>query len=208
MTILTDFAALPDAATIDETAAALRERNHRVIVADTREAALSTLIDLLPEGVTLFANQSVSLREIGFVDYLAEHPERYENLRTPMLAEADPAVRMQMRRRSSVVEWMVGSANALTQAGELVFASHGGSQLAGYAFTAEHVVWVVGAQKIVSTLDDAFRRVREYASPLEDRRLGRTEPEQALRIGKILSIEYEWFNDRSTVILVKDALGF
>lgn len=207
MTILTDYAAVPDAATVESTAAALRGRNHNVIVAETREDALAALIDLLPEGVTLFANQSISLREIGFVDYLAEHPERYENLRTPMLAESDPAVRMNMRRQSSVVQWMVGSANALTRDGELFFASHGGSQLAGYAFTAEHVAWVIGAQKIVPAQEDAMRRVREYASPLEDQRLGRT-PEQALRIGKILSLEYEWFDDRSTVILVKDALGF
>ena len=53
------------------------------------------------------------------------------------------------------------SVNAVTREVELLFASHGGSQLAGYTFTAEHVVWVVGAQKIVPDLDEAFRRARD-----------------------------------------------
>jgi hypothetical protein len=115
---------------------------------------------------------------------------------------------MELRRSTSVVDYHIGSVNAVAQSGELVFASHGGSQIAGYAFTARHVIWVVGTQKIVPTLEDAFRRVREHAHPLEDRRISRLEHPQRSRIGKWLIFESEWAAGRAFVILVREPLGF
>jgi L-lactate utilization protein LutC len=65
---------------------------------------------------------------------------------------------------------MIGSVNALTETGSAIIASMTGSQLAGYASGAANVIWVVGTQKIVPTLEDGLKRVAEYTLPLEDAR--------------------------------------
>ncbi len=44
------------------------------------------------------------------------------------------------------------------------------SQLAGYAASAAHLIWVVGTQKIVPTIEDGMERIEEYTLPLESAR--------------------------------------
>ena len=56
---------------------------------------------------------------------------------------------------------MVGSVHAVTEQGQVPIASASGSQLASYVLGASHVIWVVGAQKIVRDLEEGLRRVRE-----------------------------------------------
>ena len=103
-------------------------------------------------------------------------------------------------------EYVIGSVHAITHQGQVLIASGSGSQLAGYAFGASHVIWVVGAQKIVSNLDEGFRRIWEYSYPLENERM------QALYgtgsfPAKILSIEMD-MPGRISILLVKEVLGF
>jgi hypothetical protein len=64
----------------------------------------------------------------------------------------------------------LGSVNAITQAGELVACDASGSRVGAYPFAAKKLVLVAGIQKIVPTLEDAIKRIREYVYPLEDKR--------------------------------------
>ena len=110
------------------------------------------------------------------------------------------------RRLQSSPEYVVGSVRAVMEQGQVPIASASGSQLASYVFGASHVIWVVGAQKIVRDLDEGLRRVREYSYPLEHERM------QALGmpgsfVAKILLVEGER-PGRISMILVKEALGF
>ena len=65
----------------------------------------------------------------------------------------------------------------------------------------------MGTQKIVSDLDEAFRRIDEYVFPLED---ARVEAAYGVRssVNKVLIINKEWTPERITVVLVDEALGF
>ena len=65
---------------------------------------------------------------------------------------------------------IVGSVQAITGQGQVLLASATGSQLGPAVSGAGSVIWVVGAQKLVNTLDDGFRRIHEYCAPLEDER--------------------------------------
>ena len=72
----------------------------------------------------------------------------------------------------------------------MVIASHSGRQLAAYAFGASKVIWVVGAQKIVTDLDQAFVRIEQHYLPLESQRLQEVYG-QPSSIGKELVIHGE-----------------
>lgn len=95
----------------------------------------------------------------------------------------------------------------MTETGSLVTASMGGSQLGPYVSGAGRVILVVGSQKIVSDLDEAMRRVYDYAYPLED---ARAQAEYGIHSGvnKLLVIDREITPGRITVVLVDEVLGF
>ncbi len=65
---------------------------------------------------------------------------------------------LKARRMGSIVQYAVGSVHAVTEDGRLIDAEACGSQHALYAYTADCVVLVVGTQKIVKNLDEAFKR--------------------------------------------------
>ena len=78
--------------------------------------------------------------------------------------------------------------------------------LAGYAFGANHIIWVVGAQKIVRNVDEGLRRIWEYSYPLENERMQTLYGVDSFP-NKMLLVQGEW-PGRISVLLVKEALGF
>jgi hypothetical protein len=88
-------------------------------------------------------------------------------------------------------------------------ASNSGSQLPHLAFTSQNLILVVGAQKIVPTLADAFDRLEKHVVPLEDERM-----QKAMGMGtyasKVLIINKEqpFMGRKSHIILVNEKLGF
>ena len=82
-----------------------------------------------------------------------------------------------------------------------------GSQLGPYAFTSAHVIWVVGAQKITPSFNDAIRRVREYVLPHEDKRMRESSGgRMGSAIGKLLVIHQEvpFLNRKLTLLFVNE----
>jgi hypothetical protein len=114
---------------------------------------------------------SLTLKEIGFEELLISGKHSWRNLKDDIVAEKDPARQTLLRRQGTMADYFLGSVHAVAQTGQLVIASMSGSQLAPYAFSSGHIIWVVGAQKIATDLDDAVRRVREYVLPHEDKRM-------------------------------------
>jgi hypothetical protein len=153
---------------------------------------------------------SVTLRQIGFEEILISGNHPWRNFKADLLAEKDPVKQSIMRREGTLAEFFLGSVNALAETGELVFASASGSQLPAYAYSSRNVIWVVGAQKITPTLEDALRRVREYVLPLEDQRQKSLGNKAGSRINRILIIEGEpaYLRRNLTLILVNQVLGF
>lgn len=194
-----------DEEAIMETSSNLTKNGMETTVVETSSDALALLLGTIPEGADVYDMTSVTLEEIGFTDELKEGT-KFISVRKEINSINDPAERLTMRRKRSVVSYAVGSANAVTRDGKLVFGSYSGSQLAPYAFTADNVVLVIGAQKIVGDLKSAFIRIEEYVVELEENRvkpLGtHTEVNKTMVIGK------EVVKGRLRVILVRERLGF
>lgn len=66
---------------------------------------------------------------------------------------------------------------------------------------------MVGTQKIVKDLDEGFRRVKEYTFPLENARMQKVHKLQSA-VNKILIVNKEGTQGRTTLIFVKEKLGF
>jgi hypothetical protein len=68
-------------------------------------------------------------------------------------------------------------------------------------------IWIVGAQKVVPDLSTALRRVEEHALPLESAR-AQAAYGQPSAVNHLLILNAEPYPGRSTVLLLREAIGF
>ena len=198
---------LADSGTVGRTIEALGQRNiHAQSVSDEKEA-LARLVELIPSGSEVMTGGSKTLEQIGFLDLLKSGDHGWKNLKADVLSEKDPAKQAELRSRTTLSQYFVGSVQAVTQSGEVVIVSAGGSQISAYASGAKNVIWVVGTQKIVPALEDALRRVREHALPLEDQRM-KSLGYPGSFVGKILIFERQAPGRNIHLIFVDRPLGF
>jgi L-lactate utilization protein LutC len=191
---------------IERASRALQENGIETFVVENAEAAKAKLFDLIPEGSEVFTATSQTLAHLAGV--LDEIPQRYKSVRA-RLAEMDPKTQQrEMVVMGAVPEYMVGSVHAVTETGNVLIASNTGSQLAGYAASAGHVIWVVGTQKIVPDIDEAIERIYEYTYPLEDLRAQEAYGGMHSNISKLLLISREIMPGRTKIIFVKENLGY
>ncbi len=199
------YAAPAPVAVVETTAAALRARGFDVQIAEDREQARELVLGLIPAGSEVNQASSKTVDELGIGEALVER-EEYIALK-PMLWSMDRATQAkQIRQIGSAPDVMVGSAHAVTADGQIVTASASGSQITAYAGGAGKVVYVIGSQKLVPDLDSAFERIEDYVFPLEDAR-AQVAYGMHSAINKMLIVRGD-FPGRTSVVLVKDAIGF
>lgn len=199
-----EFSKLASDAQIEKTAAALRARGINVIITQNSAEAKAAVLGLLPKDQEIFTGSSATVDTLGIS---AEVDANYNSLRVKM-SKMDYATQGgEMMKMGATPAVMIGSVHAVTEEGSIVVASATGSQLAGYASGAAQVIWVIGSQKIVPTLEKAMQRVEEYSLALEDERALNVYGVNSA-INKMLIIHREANPNRTTLVIVKENLGF
>ena len=201
-----EFAQVSSTDRIAAVAQALERNGIEAFVVNSGDEARQTVASLIPHGAEVFNNTSRTLESIGVADDI-ERSGRYEPLRLRLFQMDREMQAREMRILAAAPDYVVGSVHAVTDGGSLLFASASGSQLGPIVSGAEHVIFVIGGQKIVVDIDTGIRRIFEYAFPLEDRR-ARDAYGVASGVNNILIINRAVAAERITAILVHEALGF
>jgi len=191
---------------IQRTAQSLEAHGIHTIIATNGEETRTKLLELLPDGAEVFLGSSATLKELG-LNEIVDNSDRFNSVRVRLAKMDRDTQSREMIKMGAVPEYIIGSVQAVTEDGSVVIASNTGSQLAPYAASAAHVIWVVGSQKIVRTLEEGFERVYQYALPLEDARLMK-EVGVHSSVNKMLIVHQEVMPGRVTMVLVKEKLGF
>jgi len=200
-----EFERVADRAHLERTAEALAARGFRAQVADTAEHARRIVLDAIPDGAEVHTALSETMRELGITTEI-EESGRYTSVRSSLKALDRETQGREMRKLGAAPDYILGSAHAVTDAGEIVVGSGSGSQLGAYAYAGGNVILVVGHQKLVRDVQEGLRRLREYSLPREYARMqGLGFPGTLL--AKTLIIHYEPAG-RTSVILVPETLGF
>lgn len=197
------------AETITKVISGLATRNVKGVSVKTHAQALEEIKKRIPKGASVMNGSSRTLDEIGYIEYLKEGAHGWNNLHEGILAEKDPAKQAEIRRQSSLSDYYLGSVHAITEDGQMLYASNTGSQLPHLVFTSPNLILVVGAQKIVPTLADAFRRLEEYIVPLENARMQKVYGADT-RISKVVILKHEpeFMGRNVLVIFVDEQLGY
>src|SRR5271169_1028711 len=173
------FTTLPDEQMIASAVTALEEHGFSVEVVDDLDAARQAVLARIPPGSSVMTNTSVTLDQAGIADAINDGG-RYDSARNRMFA-----------------------LDFATQAQEMKAI---GSQLAYYAWGAANVIFVVGAQKLVPTLEAAHERIYQHSLVLEDARAIAAYGQHS-SVGKILEIHQE-LPGRIHIVLIRQQVGF
>ena len=200
---MTKISKFPDNHTIENTVSNLQKNGFEVLVVDSIKEAQQTVSDLIPPKNQVLTMSSVTLEQTDIfrqinesglydsihrravkLDILGKEYERKSLIATPRVA--------------------VGSVNAITQKGQLFFASNSGSQIPAYSYTSEKVILIVGVNKIIPDINSALDRIYQHVLPLEKKRLTPSPVE----VNKIYIQNREPISGRTTIILVRQQLGY
>lgn len=202
------FSKIASKETIDKVISAFNDRNIKGTFVNTKKEALETIFNIIPKDSEIATASSESLREIGFLDVLKQKKHNWKNVKDNLFAEVDHLKREELRRESILADYNIQSCHAITENGQLVIASGMGNQISAIAYASKNIVFVVGAQKIVKNLDEAFERIHNYILPLENERMKKIGFKKGTTLGKILIFEKEIREREVHVIIVNENIGF
>jgi L-lactate utilization protein LutB len=126
---------------------------------------------------------------------------------------------LERRREAFLVDLFITGTNALTETGHLVNLDRTGNRVAAISFGPKTVVILAGRNKIVSDVDEAFLRVKDYAAPLVAMRIKAKVPcvktsmcEECRSPERVCNawgiVEKSYPQGRIKVVLINQRVGF
>jgi len=200
----------------DEMLAKTKEKlesvNHKVTICNTAAEATKLLGSLIPDGASFGAGASITLEEIGFIEYLKTRSniKNYRTMGADLMAKGDRAGAVEVRRQAMCADYYISSVSAIAQTGEIVGADLTGTRVGPWANSAKNVLLVCGTNKIVATKDDALKRLTDYQFPLESARcrIAYKTPGSSMNNVVIISKGSPFTKDRIHVVFVKGSYGY
>lgn len=131
-----------------------------------KKEALEKALALIPEGASVGWGGTMSTAEIGLQD--AIRAGNYQAI------DRDRAANMEERERISRAcldaDVFLTGANAMSLDGQMVNVDGNGNRVAAIIYGPKSVLVIVGMNKVCDTLEDAVKRARTVASPMNMQR--------------------------------------
>ncbi|HOO56415.1 MAG TPA: lactate utilization protein [bacterium] len=196
----------------------LKKRNIKSVYCKDRHAAITQICKLIPRKAVVGLGGSMTVVESGLVDAL-------RNLDIDLLDRYRKGVTdgeiSEMRKAGMSADVFIASCNAITHDGKLVNEDGLGNRVAGMIFGPEKIILMAGMNKVVPSVEDGIKRIKNFVAPRNCLRFGVDTP--CARTGfcdetnclppsricnQLTIIEANAVPDRITVILVGEELGF
>lgn len=192
---------------VNFTIESLKTNNINSYLVNSASEAKAKVLAIIPVDSEVMTMSSVTLQDTGITSAINE-TDQYKSVRKQLASMNRSTQGEEMQKISAAPSWALGSVQAVTQDGHLVFVSATGSQLPAYAYGSDHVILVVSTKKIVPSLDEAMKRVYEYVLPLESERAKKAYGVPGSAVNKTLVINKEVTQNRIQVVFVKEDLGY
>lgn len=184
-----------------------------------KEEGIDKILEIIPPSASVGISGSATLDQLDIIKRLESAARQVINQYKAGLSRQES---LEIRKQGTLADYYLASPNAISESGELVFFSAYGNRTSGISY-AKNVIIVSGVNKITQNLEEALKRAREYATPLNCKRLDWNTPcfkdgicrqkfclfpEYKRMCCQVLIIEAEVSPDRLKVILIKENLGF
>lgn len=190
----------------------LKSRNMEGYYAASREEALKMALSLIPEGATVTMGGCQTAADIGLTDAIKSSKYNY-------LDRNNAADKRAAELQAYAADYFIASANAITNDGVIVNIDGNSNRVSCLAYGPEHVLYLVGMNKVCPDTDSAIKRARNVAAPINATRFGVNTP--CTKTGacadckspeticcNFLITRFERHAGRVSVILINEDLGF
>ncbi|BDR63478.1 membrane protein [Clostridium tetani] len=193
----------------------LEKHNIEAFYVKDEDELKKNIDEMIPKGVIVTVGDSMTLLETGVIDMLRNDKYIYLDKHKEGITSEE---KKNIYNKSFTAHTYLSSTNALTESGELYNIDGNGSRVAAMIYGPEQVIIVAGINKIVDNLEEAEKRVRNYAAPLDAKRLGKNTPcakigycvdcKSSERICNYFTVIKGQFKSRIKVIIVNKHLGY
>ena len=154
---------------LEKTLAALCSRHIKGIFAKDLKEANRKVLDLIPPGATVGFGDSTAVRQTGVLQELEARGIKILNAFITKRSEMDIEDFRQWREKivheATLCDVFLTGTNALTQDGKLINVDAVGNRVAGMFWGHPLSIVIVGKNKIVRNLDEAFDRIKNIIAP-------------------------------------------
>ena len=150
----------------------LRNRHFDAWYCDTKEEALQKVLELIPEGAKIGWGGVLSAQQIGLFDAL--RAGNYNLLDRDLCQTQEE--REQMMKDALFSDVFLTGANGLSLDGQMVNIDGTGNRVGAIIYGPKKVIVIAGMNKVCDTLEEAVKRAREVAAPLNMMRFMKDTP--------------------------------
>ncbi len=195
---------------LTQIAQTLRANGFAVSLFETGAEAAAYL-DRVIDGKTVGFGGSVTLRDMGLYRMLSAHNQIFSHMEAGDMSQI---------RGAATAQVYLTSVNALAETGELINIDGFGNRIAASVYGHEKVYFVIGRNKLAGSMDEAIRRARNVAAPLNARRKQTKTPCAANadhcydcrspeRICRAMTLIWQpMIGMESEIVLINEDLGF
>ena len=158
---------------INRTIESLKKNNMNGYYAKSREELIDIIEGIVKSGSKVSCGGSMTLFETGVIEHLRcgryEFLDRYKE----GLTKEDV---VDIYKKAFFADAYFVSSNAVTEKGELYNVDGNGNRVAAMLYGPDKVIVICGINKIVKDVDEAIKRNRECAAPINAKRLNKKTP--------------------------------
>lgn len=150
----------------------LKSRHFDAYYCHNKQEALEKALELIPKGSAVTWGGAMSAQQIGLMD--AMHNGDYRPIdRAELKTEEE---KQKASRDTFSADVFLTGANGLSLDGQMVNIDGTGNRVAAIIYGPKEVLVIAGMNKVMDTLEDAVRRARTIAAPMNKQRFENQTP--------------------------------
>ena len=190
-------------------------RNIEVLWFNTFNEVKDYLLKQIPNSAEVGIGNSKTIKSMDMAHTLKC---RGNNVYDKTFGKTQDEIR-ELKRKSLLTDVYISSSNAVSVDGRIVNIDHSGNRVAAITYGPDRVYIVIGKNKITTTHDEALKRARNIAAPLNAERAGYNPP--CISAGHctdcltservcyyISTIEGQYVKNRLTLLIANEEEGF
>ena len=194
-------------------AARLESHNFGVTIAETAEEAAEFIKNAIPSGASVGVGGSVTLDDLGLIEWLRDNPE------LKFIDRYRMEDKKQAFRQSLLADVYLMSTNAVTMDGWLYNVDGNGNRVAALIYGPDKVYVIAGTNKIVKDIEEAKIRMEQIVAPANNARLNKDNPcvkngecmhcnQQSTICNQYVMTRRSGIKGRIHIVLVNEELGY
>lgn len=144
----------------------MQKRHFEAYYCATKEQALEKALELIPEGASVGWGGALSADQIGLTQAI-----RHGNYKAIDRALCNTQEEKDENMRSCfLADFFLTGANGLSMDGQMVNIDGTGNRVAAIAYGPKNILVIAGMNKVEDTIEDAVKRARTVAAPMNHQR--------------------------------------